>query len=739
MSGIGIGLSGALPGWALTVAATPALAVVLWAYRRNRDHVSKAQLASLAALRVVLVLLLLCCLAEPVLSYRAMPKEDTPVFFLVDVSQSMSLNDTPDGRTRLDAALDPWIGDKGLLGEVARRFAVRTFAFDAGVREQDSPGALDTLDPDGEMTLIAEAISGAVSHDADLDPAALILLTDGQDQSRSDAVAVVRERGIPVYVVAVGEVETAASEHPDVAITDVVGERFMTVKAENELIVKIEQHGYTGMVLPLELRLNGEVLAAENIELADTAVEVALRFTPTMPGKQVFEVLATPSAQETITQNNRRAYAAVLGDKQLSVVYLEGTPRWEYKFVKRAFERDPAVIFTGFVRGNADEFIRQGEKVGEGRLPMADADFAGFDLIVVGDLAPSMISRGQQDAIVRAVTEHGAGFLLIGGPLSREDDGFRDTALANILPAIPSSVAQPVAGDFTPQLTADGNEHPILAGLDLIGTPLLPGCLVLERLSPGASILAAHPFEFRNAVQLPVCVVQYAGKGRSMIMAVDSTWRWRMAAPDTESGDLHARFWRQAVRWLTGQEDASLGGAPFIAYTSRDYYDAGEEAVLFARTQPSADGTVEADVAAEIRTPSGRTANTPLEFVAGSGGLYRARVPLDEPGAYEAHVTGRRDEQILGEDTATFYLGEPHREFDRVAMNESLLRAIAFESGGAFYALGDEGAIPEDLTQGATARARFVEKHIAHMPILYFALVACASVEWFYRKRRGLM
>ncbi|HEO70352.1 MAG TPA: hypothetical protein ENN80_03750 [Candidatus Hydrogenedentes bacterium] len=212
-----------------------------------------------------------------------------------------------------------------------------------------------------------------------------------------------------------------------------------------------------------------------------------------------------------------------------------------------------------------------------------------------------------------------------------------------------------------------------------------------------------------------------------------------MGVPTSGAADLYRRFWAQTARWLTGLKDQPPSGDVFIAYTSRDYYEPGQEAVLFARVRLEQDASEDADVIASVRTPSGNRINMPLAYVGGTSGLYRTMLDLDEPGTYTAEVSGKRGDQLLGEDKATFYLGEPHREFDRVAMNEPLLRAVAFESAGAFYTPEEAGGIPDDFVAAVSEEVRFVEKRFARMPALYVLMVVCATLEWLLRKRRGLL
>lgn len=748
MRDVSLAFTGNAPTWAALVGFGVAAALILWAYRRNRDRLSRAQLVFLPLLRGVLLLLLLGCLVEPVLSYRATPESDAPVVFLLDVSKSMSMPDTPGRQPRIQAALEPWVGPQGLAKQLERRFAAHYFVFDARTRPVDGSDDLARQKPSGEMTLIGEALASAAAQTGNEELAGIILLTDGANQSTVDAVAEARNIGAPIHVVAVGSVSASHKGKPDLAVTDVNAERFMSLDADNELTVDLEQRGYAGQTATVEVRDGDQVMASETVELAEASADISLRIRPTELGKHTFEVVARPFDTEEIVENNRRSFSAIVEKKHLAVLYIEGTPRWEYKFLKRALERDPIVRFTGFVRGRSDLFVRQGERTRKGVLPVTAEEFAAFDIIVLGDVSPRLFSNQQLEAMREVVADEGKGLVMIPGPRSRENGGFLQTPLAEILPAtLSDSEDYAVTGEFVPRLASAGRDHPILAGLASqlagAGAPALPGCLVLTKPSPGASVLMIHPGPQRGGQSLPLCLAQLCGKGRSMVMGIDTTWRWRMN-PRGGSRTLHARFWGQTIRWLAGRKEDVGEDMPFIAYAGRDYYEPGEPCVLYARLhreedEDAAPEPVPIEVSAEIRGPSGSVLTTPLEYVAGSAGLYKAKLSYEEPGGYAANVSAVKKGQALGEDTATFFIGHPYGEFDRVEMNERLLRTLAFETGGAFYTPETASSIPEDLVEAASRRGVFIEREFARMPAVYFAMVVCASVEWFLRKRRGLM
>jgi hypothetical protein len=206
-----------------------------------------------------------------------------------------------------------------------------------------------------------------------------------------------------------------------------------------------------------------------------------------------------------------------------------------------------------------------------------------------------------------------------------------------------------------------------------------------------------------------------------------------------EDGTIHGKLWGQAVRWLANRTDEFGGDVPFMAYTNRDYYEPHENAVLIARVIREEEGSVDADVTVEVRCPSGQVVAAPLEYVPGSGGRYRTELAFSDPGQYVAHVVAERGDENVGEDDAVFYVGRPYGEFDRIEMDEKLLRLLAFETGGAFHTPDTAGAIPDQIVDAASKRAIFREMRVARMPATYALLVAFAVVEWYLRRRKGLM
>ena len=134
------------------------------------------------------------------------------------------------------------------------------------------------------------------------------------------------------------------------------------------------------------------------------------------------------------------------------MLFVEGSPSWEYKYLKQAMERDPAVEFYGMVRLPGDEWIYQGHPNRpdeDGRpgkpviaspkdgFPTAD-ELNFFDVLIVGDLERKIFERENRYEIVDSfVRNHGGGMVTIGGFQVYSAGDYAGTPLAHMLPVSP--------------------------------------------------------------------------------------------------------------------------------------------------------------------------------------------------------------------------------------------------------------------------------------------------------------
>src|SRR5258708_28034129 len=176
----------------------------------------------------------------------------------------MSIADS--GATREQQAVKAL--DSGVREALEKKFQVRVYRADGRLSRVSK---LDELkaSPPAPATRIGDDLKELASEAADLPIGAVVLLSDGADNSGGidlDTISTFRSRRIPVHTVGFGLEQTAH----DVEINDaVVAPRAL---ADSRLAAKVTLHqrGYAGQKAMLTVRDGGKVPAGRQIPLAAT-------------------------------------------------------------------------------------------------------------------------------------------------------------------------------------------------------------------------------------------------------------------------------------------------------------------------------------------------------------------------------------------------------------------------------------------------------------------------------------
>jgi hypothetical protein len=108
-------------------------------------------------------------------------------------------------------------------------------------------------------------------------------------------------------------------------------------------------------------------------------------------------------------------------------------------------------------------------------------------------------------------------------------------------------------------------------------------------------------------------------------------------------------------------------------------------------------------------------------------------------GTFKVTVTGELGERDLGKVDLTFAVGRPNQEFDRLDLNEALLRRIAEKSGGRYVTLADAQSLIGELRSHERSRRKLTELSLFNMPLFFFLFVGLVTAEWILRKRQELL
>jgi uncharacterized membrane protein len=727
--------------------------LVWFVYRRTTRPVTRRWKNLLIGLRSAVLMLLLLLLMRPVITTFEVNPQETYLAVLVDDSASMQIGDVAGFQSRQQAVADALYGEGGIVEGLADRYQVRTFAFNQTVRRVS--GAED-LTAQGNASGLEQAMRQVAEQLGGLPLSAVVMISDGADNADTDPLLSARDfavRQIPVFTVGVGEELIPR----DVGISSVSASQTLLENSVFDVQVDLNHQGYSGQALTLRV-MDGETeVSTQQITLAsDGSRRVELEVSPERKEPILYELRVDELDGEIVLQNNRYQFLVDNSERPpLNVLYVDGHPRNEFKFIRRAVESDSSLRLASYLRTGPGRFYRQGIssplELSAG-FPTTAEDLYQYEAVILGDIGRDFFTDEQLLMLQEFVAERGGG-LLVAGML---DDAFVDSVVADILPLsvsrsdmLPSNLQGGIrrgshaTGElFAPRLTAAGEFSELLRldSDDAINRrlwselPTLQGIYATGRAKPGATVLMEHPsLQYQNQA-LPLLATQRYGSGRSMSMNTASTWRWQMLM--SAEDESHERLWRQMLRWL------AQGALERVSINfDKPFYNAGDTVSVSVKVL---DASYEPDNNASLwiqRTdPLGNAVDIAMEWDINQDGTYVSRFEASDEGVYRVlvDVASAVGSGLESEKTAAFVVTPSLREFNNAGRDTGMLSRIADSGGGQYYDLSAARQLINDIDHVPGAYSREVQEDLWDRPWLLILLITLMCMDWMARRYRGL-
>ncbi len=330
-----------------TMLAVAAVAILLAGafYRRAFSSLPRQQFWTLLGLRAAAILLVVMLLFRPVLSYQDSPTERPALIFLLDTSASMSISDDASGSSRFSQARDKltkW------CEKLKSDFRLRLISFAEEGDTLEGPGSLVALKPTGSATSLSRAMAAAARQFAANEVAAVVLLSDGIDNSAGNPLEAARKTGMTVHTVGVGASLRDNPSYRDIQVTGIDCPDHLILNNMAKVTGSIDAVGLGGRVIQPILEEDDKQVAQAELTLDDVegSQQVTFEFRPTTKGRHTYTVRVDPVEGEKIVENNQRSAVATVVEAGIHVLYIEGTLRAEYgALVDRFLAKDPDLEF----------------------------------------------------------------------------------------------------------------------------------------------------------------------------------------------------------------------------------------------------------------------------------------------------------------------------------------------------------------------------------------------------------
>ncbi|MBI4244836.1 MAG: VWA domain-containing protein, partial [Planctomycetes bacterium] len=609
------------PTWVILIAITAILFVTSFIYSGNRLVSTQKARVLLTLFRVCAFLTILAIIFEPILAIEVVEQRRSSIVILVDVSESMKkIDEYPEDEqvkklrellqleqfknySRLDlikTALSKTFKDT--IEDLQKKWNIKAYTFGKGLKDLDLD-KLNSAEARDQETAIGDAIFDALKRSKDELVNAVILFTDGQNNSGRDPLNVILENkqlqvlgvipGIerPVYDLAIEEIkipEYSYSGDEVIANTRLFSEGYESGNVALTVFkTKTRDESEVLSLNPDDLEKT--ISAADHVTKIDLSIN-ELKFhlnkavTISFDEEGTYHIIFKLEKKkgELSYVNNYSVKKIKILDNTIKVLLVDYRPRLEFLYLKAALQRDKTVLFHSLLLDADYDFpqeysnpaifdenkIKKYERFFRPleRFPETLDEYLEYDVIIFGDMNLNDLTiTDPAKAIsdfVRYVDEFGGGIIFIAGSRGNPET-FSNTQIENILPVVPltSYEQQSVNNDdFEFALTSGGNKSAVLRVKaddqenkrtweepnNFYGIRPVRWVKKVKNTKPASTTLLNVKGEGIDS-ELPVLVWQHYGRGRSVYVASDDFWySLRYFKGDNP---FYYVFWRQMLQW----------------------------------------------------------------------------------------------------------------------------------------------------------------------------------------------
>lgn len=618
--------------------------------------------------------------------------------------------------------------------------------------------AIDRLEPVGHDSRLGTAVRQVIDQYRGSALSSVIFFTDGvttRDETLSQVSEYAALKGITLFFIGVGD----QNEQRDLKLHDLNVDDPIYIGDNAVFEVRLTGHGYKDTSVPVILELKGKdgkekEVAREmaKIDPGGKSVKIRLRHKPKEVGPHPYIIRVEPPKLEPnekpLPPGNLRLERTieVIDMKQIKVLYVEGQPRYEFRYLKFLLERETDLkeqkkksIELKVLLLDADIEFADQDRTAIKNFPPTLKDLEQYDVLILGDCDPGhpKLRTNLKDIVAyvrgedlqgKKSSKPGGGLLFIAGS-AHNPHHYKDTPLADVMPVEPTQKEPPPevarVDRYRPDLTPAGKNHPIFR----FGPDDAESASAWNRLTqihwysskyrtkPLAEVLAVHPnekAEFKDANQdprHPIIAQMYVGSGRSMFFGFDESWRWRLR----EDEPKYNNFWIQTMRYLSRGRSTRTD----LRLDRQTPYRVGDNIKVSVRFPDNSQGAggdgkqqgpkVDGKTKVEVEVVNVQTGvkEMPMELkkLDGSWGTFEGTMGTRRDGKFRFRLAQPNvsASQPDGEQPSAEAIVElPPGELDRLRMDYAELSKAASATNGEFFTLAKADEVLEVLPPGPT-------------------------------------
>ena len=752
--GIRISWNHSISSWIWFVIILFLIIVSSWSYSKVQANIVSRFL--LGSVRFASLLLLVILVAGPQAYFPRETIDEDLVMVMLDRSASMTIEDVQQSGEKIsrEQQLRKIINEKpSVWSDISSRSDVEWIGFSSGIYNlstQPSTGDseqeidLPVLDePEGWKTDIPLSIRQAVESNANRPVSAIILASDGRSMQipGRSLNRLLTQQSIPVFTLKLG------SEDPvhDVSVADVRHPDRAFIRDSIPVVISIKSVGSPDEVnvsVDLIDESTNKKLDSKSIRLSDEDQEVLLTARMDDPGLRNLIVRLKSDEGDLFENNDQYEFDVDVVDRPIRILYIEGYPRWEYRYLKNLLVRESSIESSVMLLSADREFAQEGNTP-ISRLPRTKEEIEPFDLMIIGDVPSGFFSPEQLDLFSQQVSTEGMGLFWIGGPRNTPSS-WSTSSMDELLPMRSPLELERANGDRVISPTNLSRNLGVLVldptttdgWVDELSDPdtgwaALHSLQIIEpdQLKPTSEVLAVAAGQ--STEEHPALLSMRYGAGQVIYSAVDDIWRWRFGRGE----EITDRWWIGLIRLLARQSlDSSRRVAELNVSPSRLIPGRTSNVTLELFDQRMADA-IDDVVSIEITSSDGNLVQKVDLSKDPMGSVWKSNWVPDRVGRFDIKVNHPLLSGLseLNRDT-WFDVVRPDDEFRILDADHDLLEKIASQSGGSSVPVDSIERIVNLLPNRDVLIENPIVVPIWNSGTFLFLLIGLLTTEWVGRR-----
>ncbi len=711
------------------------VAAIIFMYKSTIPPVASWRKFLLAAVRFCALLAIIGIIFSPVLKVSYEDQQKPNLAIVIDTSSSMNNSLLSDREQSQDDNLQPHSIINALqsadIQALTQSIDLNYYQFDRviqSITENDLPALVF----EGEGTDISSVLRTVIDRPEE-NTLGIVLITDGMYNIGENPAYMASLSNTPVFPVLIGD----PTPKKDVLITDIQMNEITYTDEEIPITVTVQSSGYEGRSAAVQLfSADNELLDSETIFLGSDFQEqtIVFHYTPKLAGVQTLHVSVPSFENEVSVENNNQDIHSKVLESKLKILITAGRPSLDFSFMKRSLESVDDFTVTSLVLKPEGSYL-------ENTAAILDSIHI-FHLFIFIDFPAEQSSDALVQALRSEIAEKNKPVLYMSGP------SLSPVQLQNIadMIAVRNLAQQGNEIETFLKLSEDAFNHPVFQISDDLNTNRIIWSTLPPIYTPGMIPIPFNDAEIMANVDIvrapasssasttPLMFLRKVEERKSLFLNIYTMWRWKfMLLRDSEKRDFYDIFLMNCVQWLINSDD----NKQVSVATNKEFYRNGESITVSAQVYtPNYEPVDNAEVQISVKKAESEFSRILLST---GNGHYSSSLTILEPGNYTLSTSALLNDRIIGSDATDFFIDNFNIEHLKTTSDSLLLTQVAAQSGGALLKTDKLSKLTEYLDTSPIVMLKTITLQIWNTAWLLVVIVFLLCLEWFLRKRMGML